>query len=193
MGKETPSQQDFEKLLRWLDPNYDRAGEKYTKIHLRLIKIFSSRGCIQAEDLADKTFNVIISKIDWLLANYVGDPAPYFYAVAKKIYLETLKKRPLPEPALIDPTPPDLEEICAQLDECLQELSSADRNLVLGYQEGEKQEKIKNRKKLAEELKTSRNALRIKVHYIHARLRECIERLQQAGNWKRLEPNTHNK
>lgn len=179
MGKDTPSQDDFDKLLRWLDPDRDRAGEKYTKIQLRLMKIYSSRGCVDVEDLTDKTFNVVISKIDWLSENYVGDPALYFYAVAKKIYLETLKKKPPPEPPPIDPAPSDLEEVCAQLDECLQELSSADRILVLGYHEGEKQEKIRNRKKLAEELKTTRNALRIKVHYIHARLRDCIELLQR--------------
>jgi hypothetical protein len=179
MDKGTPSQQDFDKLLRWLDPDRDLAGKKYTKIQLRLIRIFSSRGCCDVEDLADKTFNVIMLKIDWLMENYVGDPAPYFYGVAKKIYLETLKKKPPPEPSPIEPTPPGLEEVCAQLDECLQELSAADRNLALGYHEGEKQQKIKNRRKLAEELKTSRNALRIKVHYIHARLRECIERLQR--------------
>ncbi len=179
MDKGAPSQQDFDKLLRWLDPDRDIAGEKYTKIQLRLIKIFSSRGCADVEDLADKTFNVILVKIDWLLENYVGDPALYFYAVAKKMYLESLKKKPRPDPPPVDPAPPELEETCAQLDECLQELSSADRNLVLGYHEGEKQEKIKNRKNLAEQLKTTRNALRIKVHHIHARLRECIERLQQ--------------
>jgi hypothetical protein len=179
MDKGAPARDDFDKLLRWLDPDRDKAGEKYTKIQLRLIRIFSSRGCCDVEDLADKTINVVILKIDWLLENYVGDPALYFYAVAKKIYLESLKKKPAPDPPPIDPTPPHLEKVCSLLDECLEELSSADRNLVLGYQEGDKQEKIKNRKKLAQELKISRNALRIKVHHIHARLRECLERLQQ--------------
>jgi DNA-directed RNA polymerase specialized sigma24 family protein len=179
MDKGIPAQDGFDKLLRWLDPERDKAGEKYARIQSRLIRIFSSRGCYDAEDLADKTINVITLKIDWLLENYVGDPALYFYAVAKKIFLESLKKKPPPDVPPIDPEPPHLEEVCAQLDECLMELPSVDRDLVLAYQEGDKQKKIKNRKKLAEELKISRNALRIRVCHIHARLRECIERLQR--------------
>jgi DNA-directed RNA polymerase specialized sigma24 family protein len=182
MSKGPPTQVGFDKLLRWLGADRDTAAQKYAKIQSRLIRIFSSRGCCNAEDLTDKTFNVIISKIDWLIENYVGDPELYFYAVAKNIYREDIK----PKPTLVPPPPApeaaELEEACGQLDECLDELPAADRDTVLRYQEGEKGEKIKNRKKLAEELKVSRNALRIRVCHIHERLRECIERLQRAAS-----------
>ena len=70
------------------------------------------------------------------------------------------------------------------LDDCLDELSSADRDIAIRYHEGEKGEKIKNRQKLAEELDISRNALRIKVYYLHTRLRDCIERLQRSATRK---------
>ena len=179
MTRGGPTQDSFDKLLRWLDPDRDKAGEIYAKIQLRLIKIFSARGCREPEDLADKTINVVMSKIDWLMANYVGDPALYFYAVAKKIHLESIKIKPPPVPPPPDPDPPDIEEKCKHLDQCLEELSQADRVLALKYQEGEKQEKINNRKMLAQELKISRNALRIKVCHIHTRLRECIDKLKQ--------------
>jgi DNA-directed RNA polymerase specialized sigma24 family protein len=179
MSKQDPTQGSFEKLLNWLDPDRDKAGEKYAKIQSRLIKIFSARGCCESEDLADRTINVVNSKIDWLVENYVGDPALYFYAVAKKIYLENLRTRRPPNPPPPGPDPPELEAVCGQLEECLRQLPSADSRLVLCYHEGEKQEKIKNRKKLAEGLKISPNALRIRIHHIHARLRECIERLQR--------------
>jgi len=169
----------FEKLLRWLDPDREKAGEKHEKIRFRLIKIFVCRGCHEAEDLADQTINVVLSKIDWLVANYVGEPGLYFYAVAKKIHLEQLKKRRFPNPPPPDPEPPELEQVCSYLDDCLDNLPSAERDMVLRYHEGDKQEKIQNRKKLAEELKISRNALRIKVCHIHSRLRECVERRLQ--------------
>jgi len=169
----------FEKLLRWLDPDREKAGEKHEKIRFRLIKIFVCRGCHEAEDLADQTINVVLSKIDWLVANYVGEPGLYFYAVAKKIHLEQLKKRPFPNLPPPDPEPPELEQVCSYLDDCLDNLPSAERDMVLRYHEGDKQEKIQNRKKLAEELKISRNALRIKVCHIHSRLRECVERRLQ--------------
>ena len=175
MNKGGPTQEGWDRLLRWLDPDPDKAGEKYEKIRRRLIGIFSSRGCCDADDLADRTINVVISKIDWLEKNYVGDPALYFYAVAKKIYLENLKKKPPPKPPPPDPKPEEGEQINDLLDECLAALPPEERDLILRYHEFEKQEKIQNRMKLAAELQLSRNALRIKVCKIHFRVKRCIE------------------
>ncbi|HJP90740.1 MAG TPA: hypothetical protein VJ875_02220 [Pyrinomonadaceae bacterium] len=190
MNKNNPTQEAFDKLLLWLDPDRDKAGEKYEKIRKRVISFFSCRGCWEADDLADKTINVVISKIDWLSENYVGEPALYFYAVAKKIYLEHMKPRPKPPPP--DPTPVEVDDTCTYLDRCLEQLPLADRDLVLRYQEGEKHVKIENRKKLADELKISRNALRIKVCHIHSRLRECIETfIRKATEPKRLGRERH--
>lgn len=169
----------FDKLLAWLDPDRDKAGERYEKIRLRLIRIFACRGCWDAEDLADQTVNVVIGKIDWLIANYVGDQSLYFYAVAKRIYLDHLKKKPPPNVPPPEPPAEEVDQMCNFLEECLQELPAADRNLALEYQQGEKQVKIRNRQALAERLKISRNALRIKVCHIHSRLKKCIERRLQ--------------
>src|SRR6185295_8481827 len=132
MNKGGPSQEAFEKLLRWLDPHRDKAGLKYEKIHLRLISIFSGRGHCNAEDLADETVDVVASKIDWLTENYSGDPALYFYGVAKKLALQPPKPPP-PTP----PPAPDMDEIerrCSCLDLCLDEnLNETERQLVLRY------------------------------------------------------------
>jgi len=177
MNKGGPTQEDFEKLLRWLNPDRNKAGEKYEKIRLRLIRVFACRGSCEAEDLADETINVVSSKIEWLEANYIGDPALFFYGVAKRIHS---KPKPLPtSPPPFDPEPDKLEQVCSYLDDCLDNLTSAQRDLILRYHQGEKQEKIQNRKKLARELNMSRNALRIKVCHIHSRLRECVERRLQ--------------
>jgi len=171
-----PTQENFEKLLRWLDPDRDKAGEKYERIRLRLMRVFSSRGCYDADVLADKTMNVVMSKIDWLTENFVGDPALYFYAVAKKVYLESIKPKPQP-PSPPPPEPdPTVEQLAGYLDDCLAHLTAIERVLVLRYHEFEKQQKIQNRKKLAEESQLSRNALRIKLCHLHSRLRDCIER-----------------
>ena len=172
-----PTKESFAKLLRWLDPDWERAGERYEKIRTRLIKIFSAKGCWVAEDLADRTINVVAGKIDWLLENFTGDPALYFYAVGKKIFLEWLKKNPPPDIPPIRPENPEIERLSCCLDQCLGELSVADRTLVMQYHEGEKQERIRNRKRLAEELGISPNALRIKVCHIHSRLRQFMDRL----------------
>ena len=175
MPRGGPNQENWDRLLRWLDADRDQAGERYERIRRRLIGIFSSRGCYDADDLADRSINVVLSKVEWLLPNYVGDPALYFYAVAKKIYLEDLKKKPPPKVPPPDPTPPEVDHLNDFLDHCLDELQPAERDLILRYHQFEKQEKIQNRKRLADELQLSRNALRIKVCHIHSRLKRCIE------------------
>lgn len=172
---DTPDKDPFDKLLRWLDPDRGRAAEKYEKIRTRLIKILSAKGCWAAEDVADQTINVVASKIDWLLENFKGDPALYFYGVSKKVFHEWLKKSPPPMP----PPPPDnseIERLCGCLEQCLQEMPPDDRKLILRYHERDKQQRIDNRKQLAEELGISQNALRIKVYHIHSRLRQLMQR-----------------
>jgi len=179
MSKVSPSQETFEKLLNWLDPDRDKAGEKYEKIRHRLIRIFTCRGCSDAEDLADESINVVASKVDSLIETYKGDPALFFYGVAKNIYHEHFKKKP-PPPL---PPPPDVTHVereCSCLEDCLrQQLALPERDLVLRYHDKEKQEKIRLRKQIAAEMGITLNALRIRVHHIHARLRPCIEQCLQ--------------
>jgi hypothetical protein len=174
-----PSKEAFEKLLHWLDTDRDKAGEKYETIRLRLIRIFAARGCRDCEDLADETINIVASRIDWLIENFEGDKALYFYGVAKNVYKVYLKRKP-PPPLPPPPDKTDIERQCSCLEECLkQHLTMADRTLVLQYHEKEKQEKIRLRKQMAGELGITINALRIRVHHLHARLRPCIEQCLQ--------------
>lgn len=192
MSKREPTRENFDRLLLWLDADLDKAAAKYERIRLRMIKIFACHDCCEAEDLADQTINVVTSKIDWLIENYVGDPALYFYGVAKNIYKEQIKKRtPAPAPPPPDPTPEDVEQVCSYLDECLDKLKSEDRELILKYHEGDKRDKINNRKRLAEIREISLNALRIKTYHIHSRLRECIEKRMLNDTTKRFGGSSH--
>lgn len=179
MPKGGPSQTTFEKLLSWLDTDRDRAGQKYETIRLRLIRIFTGRGCCDVEDLADQTLDVVASRIDWLIENFQGDPSLYFYGVAKIIYKEQFKKKSPP----VVPPPPDVTQIereCGCLEDCLKrQLTAKDQQLVLRYHEKDKTEKIRLRKQIAAELGITLNALRIRVHHIHSRLRPCIEQCLQ--------------
>ena len=172
--REPPSQSGFEKLLAWLDPDRDKAVEKYQRIYFRLVRVFATKGSADAEDLADQTVNVMVVKIDHLVESYHGEPALYFYGVGKKIYQESLKPKPLPPPA---PPPDDeIEHRFACLEKCLQKVTNPEEaKLVLRYHEGEGQARIENRKEIAAELGITMNALRIRIYHIQARLRPCIE------------------
>ena len=56
------SQEAFDRLLAWLDPDRDRAGERYEEIRRKLIGIFLRRGCSTAEDLTDEAINRVKSQ-----------------------------------------------------------------------------------------------------------------------------------
>lgn len=176
--REPPSKEAFDKLLLWFDPDREKAAKRYQTIQFRLIRVFAAKGCSDPEDLVDESFNVAAIKIDWLLENYVGDPALYIHGIAKKIFLEP-KPKPIPAP-LIPPDPDELERRSTCLDRCLDQLTTTEeRYLVLHYHAKEKQERIRTRRRLAEELGCTMNALRIKVCHIHARLRACIQKCLQ--------------
>ena len=85
------TRETFESLLEWLDPDRVRAGRKYGDIRLRLVKIFMWRGCHDAEDLADETIDRVASKVSAIKESYSGDPAWYFYGVARKVLMENLR------------------------------------------------------------------------------------------------------
>ena len=170
------TQEAFDQLLAWLDPNRDQAGKKYEEIRLRLIKIFTCRGCTEPEALADETINRVTNKVQAIADDYTGDPALYFYGVAHKVHLEYLRKKPAPAPA-----PPPMEhEVEAEpeydcLEHCIERLTRDHRELVLQYYQEEKQAKINHRKRLAEQLGIALNALRIRAFRIRAALLQCVQ------------------
>jgi DNA-directed RNA polymerase specialized sigma24 family protein len=169
------SREEFDRLLRWLDADRDNAGRKYEGIRLRLIKIFTCRGCSEAEDLADETINRVTIKLQDISENYSGDPALYFYGVAQKIHLEYLRQmrpRPAPPPPVVEPDVDEQEFEC--LDQCLNRLPGDNRRLVLEYYQDIKRAKIDHRRRLAEQLGIAVNALRIRAHRIRSQLQQCV-------------------
>lgn len=169
------TQESFDALLAWLDPQREQAGRKYEEIRLRLIKIFTCRGCCEPEDFADETINRVSKKLKEIESDYSGDPAPYFYGVANKVHLEYLRRRPVqpPPPRLEDTEDIELEYEC--LERCIQKLTPNNRQLVLQYYQEEKRAKIDQRRQLAEQLGIALNALRIRAYRIRASLQECVQ------------------
>jgi DNA-directed RNA polymerase specialized sigma24 family protein len=169
------TQESFESLLAWLDPNREAAGQKYEEIRTRLIKIFVCRACYEPEDLADETINRVTSKLEEIEPTFIGERARYFYGVANKVHLEYLRRRPAP------PIPPasngseEAERRCQCLDRCLGKLTPDNCELVSQYYQEEKRAKIEHRKQLADRLGIGVNALRIRAHRIRRSLQDCVE------------------
>ncbi|SRR6266436_424464 len=187
MKKEWVIDQDaFDRMLDWLDADRERAGCKYEAIRLRLIKIFTCRGCQDAEELADESINRVIARIVEIADDYQGDPALYFYGVSQKVFLEYSRKTRGPlahvpidsitvnlsTPAKVPAEEVETEYYC--LEHCLDRLSPKSRNLVVRYYQQDRQAKIDHRKKLAGELGIAVNALRLRAHRIRITLQQCL-------------------
>jgi DNA-directed RNA polymerase specialized sigma24 family protein len=72
--------------------------------------------------------------------------------------------------------PEDTDESrLACLRNCLQTLSTDNRELILQYYQGEKGEKIQNRKKLMDRLGIPVNTLRMRALRLRERLQSCVE------------------
>jgi DNA-directed RNA polymerase specialized sigma24 family protein len=164
----------LDRLLHWLDRDRDRAGQRYEQIRSGLIKVFLCRGAVDPEELADETINRVAKKVQEIAESYVGDPAPYFYGVAKMVYLEYSRRKPVAS----HPPPPDaLEEADLRFDcleQCLQNLSAKNRELILAYYEHENGAKIDHRKELADRMGITANALWIRVHRVKKDLQNCV-------------------
>lgn len=161
------------------DPARDRAGAKYETIRRRLIYLFTLRGCIDAEALADETLDRAARKASEVAETYSGDPTRYIYAVARHVLRESRKRAPAREPMLPELTTvgsadeKELPHGC--LEKCLEQLKPSDRELILQYYRAGKEGAESNRQELSQSLGISPNALRIRVHRLSLVIQECVK------------------
>lgn len=182
-GADDITQEQFDQLLDWLNPDRQQAATQYEWIRKRLIKIFMSRGSHNPDELADNTINRVARKLPEVRDGYVGEPANYFIGVAGFIWRESLRKE---RPHVVTPPPPappseDSEKDYICLERCLNRLPQAERELALAYYQQEKQGKIDHRRKLAEQMGLAINALRIRACRIRANLFACVELCRAEG------------
>lgn len=166
------TQEDFDALLCWLDSDRDRAGEKYEEIRHSLILIFEWRHCGSPEDLADATINRVLQKIRSLKKSFTGDPARYFYSVARNIAHESqrqaMREIDIDAVDVVEPDPLSQDDLLEKKFEALHEwlntLKESERDLLLEYYADEGMAKIQRRKELGEALGLSSMALRQRIH-----------------------------
>ena len=185
--KWTLTQEAFDKLLIAMGGDRDTGSEKYLEIRTNLTRFFEWRGCPFPEDHADETFNRIAKKV--AEGEQILNPSGYAMGVARLLLLEIIKGRQREQSALTEigssseayVDSDDTESRLTCLRTCLQSLSQDNRDLILQYYQGEKSEKIRNRKQLMERLGIPVNTLRMRALRLRERLQGCVEECLAQG------------
>lgn len=172
----TITKDSFDTLLEWLDPDRDKAGQRYEVIRGGLIRIFVSQGLTDAEHYADETVDRVIKRLPEIRDGYVDEPVRYFIGVAKNVVREARRRKEVAAevlPACLPIKPGDKETIDC-LSECLKLLSPDRQNLILDYHLYDGRDKIQHHRQMAHELSITVGALRTRAHHIRASLEHCI-------------------
>ena len=174
----------LDELLSWLDPDPEKAGQKYEAIRARLVTLLIRRKCSAPEELADEIINRVAMKVPEIRDTYKGDPASYFYGVEKYVFLEHHRKTQKVEPFddrlhnILRPEPTD-ELAYECMDSCMETLTPANRELVRRFFEEASPEQ---RESFAKSLGITRNALGVRVFRLMQFLKKCFFKCMQEGN-----------
>jgi DNA-directed RNA polymerase specialized sigma24 family protein len=182
---------NFEGLLLRLDPDRNLAGERYEEVRWKLIKFFQWSACIQAEDLADETFNRVAENIA-ADKEAIRDVVAFTWGIAKRVRQEALRRDiktlrlpdvPVPEGGLADrlvtansqyePTGDEARLKCLRV--CLKCLSAGDRKLLLAYY-SPRGRRIEARRRLALESKMTALNLRVRANRLRFKMEGCLKK-----------------
>jgi DNA-directed RNA polymerase specialized sigma24 family protein len=171
----------LDRLLARLHPDKDVAAEEYERLRRTLVKFFDWRGVWPPDECADEAIDRLARRLEDNTA--VDDVRNYAHGIARMVLLE---RRRAPVGASLDadihitavapaPAADEDEPIHDCLESCLAELPAESRTLILDYYQGERRLKIANRRRLADGLSLSENALRSRVQRLRDRLEGCID------------------
>jgi len=187
----------FERLLDLLDDDPARQAARFEILRQRLIRLLMWRGSRDPEALTDETIDRVAIKLAAGVVIESDDPFRFCAGFARRIALEDMQRvrrtqsmlaavKHHPEP---EPISGREESRLASLEACLDTLGPVGREQILTFYQGEKGTRIAGRKRLAESLGITVNALRIRAHRLRSQLEECVR--QRLHTRENLETSRH--
>jgi len=171
----------FRKLLEKLDPDQERAGQRYEELRRALMRFFEWRNAPFPDEHTDEALDRVAHKLDEGVD--IQNLGSYCYEVARLVLLESFKgadakRRPLTVHDLRHQSTPaaddDLHERrLSCLEGCLRALPPASRELILDYHHAAGGA-LRRRKMLAERLGLRRDALANRAQRVRKRLEMCV-------------------
>jgi DNA-directed RNA polymerase specialized sigma24 family protein len=166
-------------LLATLDADPRGAAERYETLRTRLVGRFRARGLLAPEDLADETFDRVARRLSE--GEHLRDVERYLLGTARLVALEAGRRAARCErldDEVAGPSPAARDTALDQLAVCLAELPEPARQLLLRYEDGQRGERIAQRRALAHELGIPINALRLRIRRLRekllTRLSSCV-------------------
>jgi DNA-directed RNA polymerase specialized sigma24 family protein len=171
----------FQHLLAWLDEGVDSHGERYLQMRRRLALYFDRKRARSPDELADETLNRVSRRLEEQGSIADTPPARYCYIVARFVFLEYARQErgrtttsELVVAAPANEAADEREKLFACLERCLKRLDAGDRSLILDYYVGEQRAKLDQRRRIADRLHLTSNALSIRACRIRNRLEDCV-------------------
>jgi RNA polymerase sigma factor (sigma-70 family) len=182
---------DWDRFYAWLNPDPDLAASEYRGLRRSLISFFKSRGCADAEGLADQTIERVVQLLHKFGNELPNQPLRYCYGVARYIHKEYLRdevSRNGGDPSELSPLAydPALAEAKEAMDRCLyhclRKLDKQKRETFTRYYLVSSKEKSVFHQTMAEQMGITLTALRLQILRIKEKLRDCITDCQQRSD-----------
>jgi DNA-directed RNA polymerase specialized sigma24 family protein len=161
-------------LLAIFDADAQRAEEKYQELYRRLVRYFEWNQSEEPADLAQEALKRGFAKLHQGQKITIGDPAGYFFGIARNLIRESWKVRPQEqlEDQEFPETPSSFQDLNSSeqkifLKECLEHLSNEELEMLLAYVDGDGEE-------WGYKAGLTPIALRIRIHRLRKRLEERL-------------------
>jgi DNA-directed RNA polymerase specialized sigma24 family protein len=168
----------FDLMLARLADDREGAGLEYERLRIRLIRFFTMHRAPQPETLADEAFNRLARRL--AEGEAVRNPVGYLSGIARLLVQEDRTRQVREAQAMksapeASPNPAEETELRLALENCLDELSGAERELLYQYYGGKGAGHIALRERLAANQGINLNALRNRMLRLRLRLQRCVE------------------
>jgi DNA-directed RNA polymerase specialized sigma24 family protein len=179
--------QAFAIFMRLLSSNTEEAGRLYNSLHQKLVGFFSLKGLPDPVSAADETIDRAILKIS--AGTQVPDVNKYCLGIARNVAKERWRHAQRENSAFLEfneNLADTSDEFVARIDHllkpCFDQLAADEQKLLMAYcLVARGRARAEHRRELADSMKTTVSALRIRVTRLRNRLTDCVKKRSREG------------